>query len=326
MKICGVILLLCLLFAGGFLVYRSVQNRSDMAVLDEQPETPAEIEGVRWNGGIYQYNEHLSNYLFLGIDKDELNDSSAGMLKAGACDAIFLVSYDRVTKAVTVISIPRDTLTEIEVFLPDGSSAGKMKDHISLSYGYGDGRHESCYLTRDAVSNLFYGLTINGYCAMSMDGLVQIPETIGSFEVVVPNDSLAAAYPEYQKGSTVEITAENVETFVRYRDITAAHSALARQERQTAFLEAALSCIESQFQQDAGIVTELYDDLSDYMVTNMSNDLFVDLLEAVYTQSEVRSLSLPGEAVEGSAYDEFHVAEDELYEMIIQEFYVNAEG
>lgn len=326
MKICGLVLLFCLLFASGFLAYRSIQKSSDTAVLDEQTETSEEIEGVRWNGGIYQYNEHLSNYLFLGIDNDELNDSAAGMLKAGACDAIFLVSYDRVTKAVTVISIPRDTMTEIEVFLPDGSSAGKVKDHISLSYGYGDGRHESCYLARDAVSNLFYGLPINGYCAMSMDGLVQIPETIGSFEAVVPNDSLAAAYPEYQKGSTVEITAENVETFVRYRDITAAHSALARQERQTAFLEAALNCVESQFQQDAGIVTELYDNLSDYMVTNMSNDLFVDLLEAVYAQNEVQSLNLPGEAVETNGYDEFCVSDEALYDLIMSLFYVKAEG
>lgn len=325
----GTVLTLCLLillFCGSFFGFWMWQKQDDpVSSVQTQAHIEADVtDGIRWNGGIYRYNDHLSNYLFIGVDKDELSESSSGKLQAGAGDALFLVSYDRVSKDVAVISIPRDTMTDIEVILPDGSSAGKIKDHISLSYGYGDGKHESCYLTRDAVSNLFYGIPINGYCAVSMDGLSEIPRTIGSFDVVVPNDSLTAEYPMYTQGSTVTITEETVETFVRYRDIHVANSALARQERQIAFLEAALSCVENRFAQDAGVVTDLYENLTDYMVTNMGNDLFVDLFEAVCSDAVLRSLDLPGEAVSGSGYDEFQVSDADLYDLVMEVFYVEA--
>ena len=70
-----------------------------------------------------------------------------------------------------MISIPRDTMTQIETFGPGGKSLGKSKDHISLSYAYGDGGYESCELAENAVSELLYGLPIDGYCALNMDGL-----------------------------------------------------------------------------------------------------------------------------------------------------------
>ena len=41
-----------------------------------------------------------------------------------------------------------------------------------LSYAYGDGGYESCELAENAVSELLYGLPIDGYCALNMDGLL----------------------------------------------------------------------------------------------------------------------------------------------------------
>ena len=46
-------------------------------------------------------------------------------------------------KEITVIAIPRDTMTEIEMFDQSGKSLGKTTDHISLSYAYGDGKDQT---------------------------------------------------------------------------------------------------------------------------------------------------------------------------------------
>ena len=98
---------------------------------------------VIWNGTAYDYNDHLSNYLFLGIDTREKAETSMGQADAGQADALYLLSWDRTTDDVSVITIPRDTITQIEVFGPSGESLGTTEDHVSLSYAYGDGSHES---------------------------------------------------------------------------------------------------------------------------------------------------------------------------------------
>lgn len=297
---------------------------------DEVPEahyvvSSDEEDVVLWNGQEYTYNDHLSNYVFIGVDEYELKDGDSDDMQAGSSDSLFLLSYDRVTKDMTIVSIPRDTMTDIEVFLKDGTSAGISRNHISLSYSYGDGKHKSCQMTEDAVSNLFYGLPITGYCAMSMSGLAVIPDAIGSFEVVVPNDSLSGRYEGYEKGSTVTITSENSELFVRSRDIGEEHSAIYRQERQEAYLDAAFAQVETQYEKSPEIVTELYEALSSYLVTNMGNDLFVELMDSAYSGAEVTTCTVPGESVVGEQYDEYHVDDDALYEMVIETFYDKVE-
>lgn len=296
------------------MIFKRMKQEPVVAVYQEQ-EKPEDV--VRWKNQEYRYNDHLSNYLFIGVDKYEV--------EAGQCDALFLLSYDRVTKDIAVISIPRDTMTDIEVFLADGTSGGMSRNHISLSYSFGDGAHESCQLTKEAVSHLFYGLYINGYCAMNMSGLPVIPEVIGEFEVVVPDDSLVSANPQWKEGSTVMITSENAEDFVRYRDIEVSMSALARQGRQRVFLEAAMEKLEKEFAKDQKVVTELYEALTPHLVTSMGNDLFLELMEAVASGTEVVSWTLPGEGITGDVYDEYRVDDELLYEKIIETFYKKVE-
>lgn len=144
--------------------YKAAQTSGDVATKDG---TSASASDITWNGKTYSYNEHLSNFLFLGIDTKEKAETKTGQADAGQADALYLLSWNRLEGDITVISIPRDTMTQIETFGPGGKSLGKSKDHISLSYAYGDGGYESCELAENAVSELLYGLPIDGYCALS---------------------------------------------------------------------------------------------------------------------------------------------------------------
>lgn len=96
----------------------------------------------------------------------------------------------------------------------------------------------SCDLMKQAVSNLLYGLPIQGYCSLNMDGIPILVESVGGITVTIPNDSLAERNPEWIKGANIDLTAENVEEFVRYRNTEKGQSAIERLERQIAFLEA----------------------------------------------------------------------------------------
>lgn len=107
---------------------------------------------VEYKGETYKYNDHLSNYLFLGIDTREAVDTYQSQADAGQADAIFLVSMDRATEKIKVLFIPRDSMTRIETFNPYGQSLGETTDHLNIQYAFGDGKEKSCELMKTAVS------------------------------------------------------------------------------------------------------------------------------------------------------------------------------
>lgn len=300
------------------------QNNQKTAINQSKEATPSSAKEIAQNDETYTYNEHLSNFLFLGIDNREVNETETGQSDAGQSDSLYLISWDRVENTLTRINIPRDTITEIEVFSMSGNSMGLSEDHISLAYGFGDGKHESCELSKSAVSRLFYDIPIQGYCSISLDALPLLTETVGEVEVTVPNDSLEKVNPDYKKGAVVTLNKDNTEQFVRYRDIETTQSALSRMERQEAFLDAFGEKVKERFAKNPLIVTELYENLQPYMVTNMGNDQFVKLMESS-NEGTTAQWTIPGKGVEGDYYDEYHVDEDAFKEKVIETFYVKAE-
>ena len=274
---------------------------------------------IQYDGKVYRYNDHLSNYLFLGVDTREKVDTYKNINDAGQADAIFLISYDRAEETIQSILIPRDTMTQIEAFNPAGESLGMTEDHINIQYAMGDGKDKSCQLMKQAVSDLLYGVPIQGYCSMNMDGIPVLTDIIGGVPVTVPDDSLADINPEFQQGAEVVITGENAEQFVRYRDINKSQSAIVRMNRQKVFLQAYAKKAQEVSNKDSSLIVRIYDGVQDYLVTNISNDIFAKMLAAFSGSSNM--VTIPGEGTEGEIYDEYHVDEDQLYEMIIQTFY-----
>lgn len=301
-------------------------------LLLEKKETPStayreneQDDVVVYNGNSYRYNEHLSNYLFLGIDTREMLGDNQLQTENGRADAVYLISYDRVKKTVNSVVIPRDTITNIRTYSVDGSDLGMTEDHITMQYMYGDGREKSCRLMMEAISNLLYGIPIQGYCAVNMDGIPVAVGTLGSVEVVVPNASLEKINPQYQEETQITVTEENAEQFVRYRDVEVAGSAIERTERQKVFIEAFMNTAKERVQTNKKLVLNMYEKLEPYMVTNMDADLFVQLFDAT-DDTSTKFQDIPGKSVIGNVYDEYHIEESELYELVLQKFYQEVQG
>lgn len=307
----------------GVLIAFLVHN-NDNSISTEYKDSNRQ-DTVTYDGKEYEYNEHLSNYLFMGIDTREQVEEGHTRAENGRADAIYLLSYDRVEKTAICISIPRDTITNIHTYTVDGADLGLTEDHISMQYLYGDGKEQSCRLMKEAVSGLMYGIPIQGYCALNMDGIPVAVDALGQVDVVVPNDSLESLDLKYQEGATVTITEENAELFVRYRDIDISHSAITRMERQKAFMEAFVETARVKASNDTNLVVDMYQSLQPYMVTNMGTDTFVQLLDATY-DSDYKIQDIPGEKVDGIDFDEYHIDETQLYELVLQHFYKEVQG
>ncbi len=318
-----IVIILVALLGIGYFLWQQTQGVMKTGTSEEQSETAstaADQSTVEYEGKTYSYNDHLSNYLFMGIDSTEEVSEMESQQDAGQADSIYVVSLDRATEQVQVLSIPRDTITEIEVFNPSGISLGMTDNHINLQYAYGDGKEESCELMKTAVSNLLHGLPIQGYYSMNISGISEIGKLVGDVEIVVPDDSLEEYDPYFKEGATVVINGDNVEEFLRYRDSGKSQSALVRQQRQKTYLKALVPKLQEKTQTDSSFVGDLLDDIQPYTVTNMGNDVFVKLLNAA-GNSTLETQTVPGEGVEGQYYDEYHVDDDALYKLVLSMFY-----
>ncbi len=307
----------------GVLIFLYLRDKDDTYSTDYNESGREDV--IPYGGKEYQYNEHLSNYLFMGIDTREQEENNQVRGENGRADAIYLLSYDRVKKTAKAFAIPRDTMASVHAYSMDGTDLGLVEDHINMQYVYGDGKEESCRLMKEAVSNLMYGIPIQGYLALNMDGIPVAVSALKSVEVVVPNSSLESVDSKYKEGVKVTITEENAELFVRYRDTNMAQSAIMRMERQKAFMEAFMETARMKAANNTSLVLNMYDGLKPYMVTNMGTDLFAQLLDANY-DSDDKIQDIPGEKVDGNEFDEYHINEEQLYELVLQHFYKEVQG
>jgi LCP family protein required for cell wall assembly len=275
-------------------------------------------DAVVYDGKTYVYNDHLTNYLLLGVDTDGSIQDPKEPGSAGQSDSVFLISYDRVQETTVGLAIPRDTITQIERFTPGGESLGFYSDHLNLQYAYGDGKRKSCELTSAAVSRLLSGLPIGGYAAINLDSIPRLTQLLGGVEVTVPDDSLSGKNPAFVKGNKVILDETNTEIFVRSRDTQIEQSAITRMNRQKVFLEAFASKLAQEQQKDASTVTTLFETMKEEMVTNMSNDQFVDIAVAERTGG---IQTIPGETGHEDVYDVYRVDDAALYRMVLELFY-----
>ena len=282
----------------------------------------ANPDAIVYDGKTYVYNDHLTNYLLLGVDTDGSIQEPKEPGSAGQSDSVFLISYDRVKETTVGLAIPRDTITQIEKFTPGGESLGFYSDHLNLQYAYGDGKRKSCELTSAAVSRLLSGLPIGGYAAINLDSIPRLTQLLGGVEVTVPDDSLSEKNPDFVKGNKVVLDETNTETFVRSRDRQIEQSAITRMNRQKVFLEAFASKLAQEQKKDASTVTTLFETMKTEMVTNMSNDQFVDIAVA---ERSGGIQTIPGETGHEEVYDVYRVDDAALYKMVLELFYTQTE-
>lgn len=313
------IFMVCLvIFIIGVILFLVLRNKEESDSTDFQESNREDT--IVYGGKEYQYNEHLSNYVFIGVDKREPITEYETLQEAGRADAIFLLSYDRVKKTVKCISIPRDTMTNVRMIAPDGTDMGTSVEHINMQYVFGDGKNESCRLVKETVSDLLYGVPIQGYFSLNMDGIAIAVDVLGGVEMMLADNSLESVNPEFVKGARITVTKDNAEQIVRHRDVNETQSALVRTERQKQFMKAVAERAKEVNAQDTDFVVRMHETLKPYTVTNIGKDVLVDLLEAKF-DSETGVIDLPGEGVKGERYDEYHVDETRVYELVLEMFY-----
>lgn len=280
---------------------------------------------IKYKGKTYKRNTYIKAILIMGIDRDHDLSKEQQAGDGGQSDGIFLIAEDTARDIVKILAIPRDTMTKITLTDLAGNPLGQDMQHLTLAYAYGDGRELSCEYMSLAVTELLGGLEINGYMAVSMKALRTINDSVGGITVTIDDESLVSRNPKFQMGATITLKGDLVETYICYRDIEKSQTAISRLKRQKGYIEKFSEAVKQTAKEKEGYLTDLFDELSPYMVTNLTKDQYMEMGMAFLKSN--RSLGdediqlLPGEEIETDTYDEYIPDLEKTQELVLNLFY-----
>ncbi len=317
--------LLCIvvLSAGGFFLLHSQKEQSRLHVTaGNSVDMKGGYRTITWKDKEYQYNSLITTILYAGLDStDPLKASETYSNKARA-DSVSVVILDKKKKKMSILALNRDTMTEIRRYTRTGEDMGTYVSHLGYAYSYGDGGEVSCEDLKEAVEKLL-GISIDEYAVTNQSSITSINDLVGGVTVTVPNDDLAAMYPELKKGAVVTLDDSNVKDFLQHRDTAADFSNEGRIERQQAYVTAYVDLLKNRLASEPDQLWQEIGQMNDYLQTSITKNKYLSLarlLEKVsFTDADYYRPT--GKDSAGELHDEFYVDEDALRQLVIDLFY-----
>ncbi|MFA5479951.1 MAG: LCP family protein [Candidatus Muiribacteriota bacterium] len=213
-------------------------------------------------------------FLILGTDNDIRGRSRS--------DTIILAFVNTYTKKIQILSIPRDTMVEIE---------GRGTRKINAAYVYGGIKG-----TEEAIEKLL-NIEIDHYVVVDIDGFVNIIDILGGIEIDVEEDmhyidKAGELYINLKKGTQV-LDGRNAMYYVRFRDKISAD--IGRIGRQQKFIKQVMEKTK-----EIGLIWKLPSIIQE-LYRNIKTDLGIkDILNVVkrfrdFDFSQVKVDMLPGQ-------------------------------
>ncbi|MBG9536782.1 LCP family protein [Bacillus thuringiensis] len=202
--------------------------------------------------------------LVMGVDESDVRGKEYG--EAIRTDALLLATFNKDSKSVKLLSIPRDTYTYIPV--------EKKKDKITHAHAYGstkNGKDGGPQASIDAVEKLL-NVPVDYFVKFNFKSFMKIVDDLGGIEVDVPvefteQDSNDNADAIHLKKGVQKLNSEEALALARTRHID---SDAMRGQRQQLVIEAILEKLTS-----VGSVTKvgnIIDDINGQFVTNLTFD------------------------------------------------------
>lgn len=325
------ILAVVLVLLLGMLLLQRWENTQDAPVSSSgeasSVEAGAPVDGreiTYYNGTAYAKKEGLETVLLLGVDKFE-GETPEGYINNQQADFLLLLVMDKQNETCTPIQLNRDTMTQIQILGVTGEPAGTFTGQLALAHTYGSGEEDSCENTVLAVENLLYGVGIDHYVSLTMDGVALLNDLVGGVTVEVLDD-FSSIDDSLVQGETVTLKGQQALTYVRSRGGLEDSSNLHRMERQRQYLAALQQQLKAAVQQEDGFTLDALLQLNEYMVSDYTVNQLSELGDSLATYQVSDILTTQGEAQPGEEFMEFTVDEAALQQLVMDVFYEPVEG
>lgn len=306
------ILVLVILFSGLRILESTVFLKQQV-----QEQMPVSKTITR-NGVDYYPRQDITTILVMGIDETGPVTDSGSYNNTGEADMVSLVIFDEANEVCNVLALNRDTMVEMPVLGLGGRKAGTKYGQLALSHTFGSGLEDSCENTRDTVSELLYGFSIDYYVAMNMDAIAIANDAVGGVTVHVTDD-FSSVDPTIQMGE-MTLMGQQAIHYVQVRKELGDQKNISRMQRQKAYMEGFLKAFRDASEEEEFLVNT-YDTVSPYIVTDCSSTVLSSLLNKYEEYALNEIVSPEGENVINEGYYEFHPDEQALDELILRLLY-----
>lgn len=302
-------------------------QQSKAVEAEEEQQESYDPTVFHYKGEIYKYNENITTILCMGIDTREENfQKKENTGDSGQADTIFLLVLDPRENKMKLIGTSRDTMVAMENYDLAGNPIGETENHLGLAYAYGDGEEESCELMEQAVSKLFYDLPIHGYVSVLMSSIPSLNDAVGGVPVTVLED-LTFWDSALAKDAQLTLTGQQAYYYTTRRNTEIDGSNNLRMERQKQYALSYIQQAKAAVKANPSLPITIYNDLSSKMITNIGLD------NAVYLASQMLGMEfdvndiymVEGETrTDQGVYEEFHVDDDKLLQLVLDIFYIKS--
>lgn len=275
------------------------------------------------DGKEYIERPGVTNILIIGSDVRGTIENTLGVLGGtGQADFLCLLSIDRRARKISVLSIPRDTLVEVQECDRDGSPSQRVKEQICLQYGYSMSSRQGCELTAARVSELLGGTTIDYYFAGSLGAMSGIVDEFGGVDICMSQD-YQVLDQTYQQGEVVHLSGEEAKIFLHYRDTEHYYTNLDRMARQRDFLRAFVPRAKEKVKRNLKLPFMLLEKYEKYATYDIPVEDWprLGLAALCYDCDWEAAYVLPGEETHQGDYDAYVVDDVATESMILDLFY-----
>ncbi|MGG4265249.1 LytR family transcriptional regulator [Peribacillus simplex] len=288
LKVTGIIVLLFIL-AGGAFAY-SVWNDLNKTV--DSMHTPIDRDTDKRTKDLALSNQDPFSLLLLGVDERDGDK--------GRSDTMIVLTVNPQKKSVRMLSIPRDTRTEIV--------GHDTQDKINHAFAFGGAK-----MSMDTVEN-FLDIPIDYYMKINMEGFKDIVDAVGG--VTVQNDlDFTSDGIHFTKGSHT-LNGKEALAYSRMRHDDP-NGDFGRQSRQRSIIEAVIR--EGASVSSLTKYNDIFNALSNNIQTNLTFDDMMDIQKNYRDASKSiiqSSINGDGTKIDGIYY---YIVSDEEKEKVQSE-------
>ncbi|EEM00876.1 Transcriptional regulator, LytR [Bacillus mycoides DSM 2048] len=282
-KIIISVILLFLIIGGGYTWF--LVNKASSAIRNAAHDLARGDKSDLRDKAVKPITNNVS-VLIMGVDESDVRGKEYG--EAIRTDALLLATFNKDSKTVKLLSIPRDTYTYIPV--------EKKKDKITHAHAFGstkNGKDGGPQASIDAVEKLM-NVPVDYFVKFNFKSFMKIVDDLGGIEVDVPvefteQDSNDNAEAIHLKKGVQKLNSEEALALARTRHID---SDAMRGQRQQLVIEAILKKLTS-----VGSVTKvgnIIDDINGQFVTNLTFDDMLSFYK-YGADSSIEKLQIEGE-------------------------------
>ena len=243
-----------------------------------------------------KHDDEPFSMLLLGVDTGDL-----GRTEKGRSDSLMVITVNPNTNQTTLLSVPRDTYTEI-------IGKGK-KDKINHAYAYG-----GVPMSINTVQSLL-SIPIDYYVEVNMQGIKDIVDTLGGVNVTSPLSFNYEGY-SFKKNESYNLDGTKALAYsrMRYEDPNGDYG---RQARQRQVINAAIkkTASFSTIMNYKGLLSTLENNMTTNLNFNDMVDIFNDYKDAAKNINEVQ-LKGSGTKMNGVYYE--IISKEEINQVSLQ--------